>query len=141
MLGTVRAPTRLDRHGYVAGLEVERVLRGSEPGESVGRIAWEELGTESSRFREGQRILVVLRPLPAWSLWRERLPEGGAHAVAARGDAFLDDPDAHSVELLQRWLALSPAARSGEAGARGLAELVAGARPDLAEAALARLAA
>jgi len=137
----VSAPARVDLHGRVAELALERSLHGDlAPGERL-RIAWEELGSDApGRFREGDRILVALEPLPDLSLWRQRFPEGGALAVAGRGAGFLREPDAASVNLLAAYLALPPGARGGDAGAQALAGLVAGAEPGLATGALAGLA-
>jgi hypothetical protein len=91
-------------------------------------------------FSAGERVLVALVPLPPHSIWHERLPEGGALAVAQRGMAVLRDPDPASVEQLAEFAALAPADRAGDAGAQALARMVADARPDLAEGALGQLA-
>jgi hypothetical protein len=73
-----------------------------------------------ARFRDGDRILVALEPLPGASLWSQRFPDRDALAVAARGEAFLRAPDAASLEALTG--------------------LVSNAQLPLARAALARLA-
>lgn len=140
VVGTVSAPSRVDLHGRAAELAVERSLGAPlVPGERV-RVAWEELGSGADRFRDGDRILVALEPIPDLSLWRQRFPQGGVLAVARRGTAYLRDPDPASVDLLAAYLALPAEARGGEAGARALVALVAGAEPGLAEDALAGLA-
>lgn len=141
VVGTVHAPARVDLHGRSAELAVERALRGAHAPGARLRIAWEELASDSpGRFREGDRILVALEPLPDLSLWRQRFPEGAALAVAGRGAAVVRDPDPASVDLLADFLALPPASRDTEAGARALAAIAAGAEPGLAGSALARLA-
>jgi hypothetical protein len=140
VVGTVHAPARIDLHGRVAELAVERTLRGDATPQARLRIAWEELASGSpDRFREGQRILVALEPLPDLSLWHARFPAGDALAVARRGAGFLRDPDAASVDLLAAYLVLPAGERAGEAGARALAALVSGAEPGLAGSALAGL--
>jgi len=144
-VGTVRGPERVDLHGRAAWLEVETVLSGtSAPGARV-RFAWEELAqARPDRFVEGDRILVALGPLPSGSLWRQRFPvtPGAApvRALAAGGDAFLRAPTAATLDPLGRYLALAPDTRRGPEGAHALAELVSGADPVVAIAALDRLA-
>lgn len=147
LAGSIEAPAALDRSGWAAWLRVERELpapaaRGTDApaGERV-RIAWEELVPgRPPRFRDGERVLVALEPLPGWSLWRQRLPRRDALAVAERGQAFLRDPDPATIETLARWRALAAEERDGPAGAGALAELVARAATPLAEAAVAELA-
>jgi hypothetical protein len=140
VLGTVEEPGQIDLHGWTARLRVERVLVGDlAPGSSV-RIAWEELSRgRPERFRDGDRILVALDPLPGASLWGQRFPDRDALAVAAGGDAFLRAPDGASVETLAAYLALAPEQRLAGPGVEALADLVSRAQPPLARAALARL--
>lgn len=139
-LGTVLAPGKIDLHGWAARLRVERVLAGDlAPGSTV-RIAWEELSRgRPVRFRDGDRILVALDPLPGASLWGQRFPDRDALAVAARGEAFLRAPDAASIDTLAAYLALAPEQRAQATGVESLANLVSRAQPPLAGAALARL--
>ena len=137
----MREPKQLDQHGYAAELEVERVVAGDPAlaGQRL-RIGWEELAPRRRpRFEEAGRILVALDPLPTWSLWRQRFPEGGAWAVAERGQAFLRDPDAATATHLARYLSLPGSERDGAPGVEALIALVAGAHPDVAGAALVRL--
>jgi hypothetical protein len=139
--GRVADVTHLDRAGYAATLQVDRVLAGAvQPGESL-RIGWEELfPARPPRFADGQRIVVALDDLPQASLWRQRFPDGGrVFAVAARGDAWLVDPTPADLDLLAAYAQLGARPPSG-ARAGALSRLAAGATPVLAEAAVARLA-
>jgi len=140
VLGTIEEPGQVDLHGWAARLRIERVLVGDLAPESSLRIAWEELSrSRPVRFREGDRILVALDPLPGASLWSQRFPDRDALAVAARGEAFLRAPDPAGVETLAAFLALSREQRTGEPGVGALTELVSRAQPPLARGALARL--
>jgi hypothetical protein len=140
VLGTVEAPTQVDLHGWTARLRVEQVLAGDLTPGSATRIAWEELSRgRPARFRDGDRTLLALDPLPGASLWGQRFPDRNAMAVAARGEAFLRAPDAASVETLAAYLALAPEQRVARPGVEALADLVSRAQPPLARAALARL--
>jgi hypothetical protein len=139
--GVVERPAAVDLHGWAAELSVEQVLAGAgaAPGGRV-RIGWEELARgRPARFRDGERVLVALVPLPGQSLWRKRFPEGGVLAVAEGGHAFLRAPDAASVEGVGAWARLPADAREQTPGVTALARLVAEAAPPLAEAARARL--
>jgi len=146
-VGVVGAPEPLDERSWRAQIELEAVLAGdAEPG-SVRTLAWEELARERPRrFDEGTRILAALGPLPGWSIWRERLRDGGTEGegqtlgVARRGRAFLRDPDPATLDLLAAFLALAPEDRTAAPGIRALAALAAGAHPALAEDALDALA-
>jgi hypothetical protein len=140
VLGTIEEPGQVDLHGWAAQLRIERVLVGDLAPESAVRIAWEELSRgRPARFREGDRILVALDPLPGASLWSQRFPDRDALAVATRGAAFQRAPDPASVETLAAFLALPLEQRPEEPGVEALAELVWRAQPPLARAALARL--
>jgi hypothetical protein len=133
-------PGQIDLHGWSARLRVERALVGElAPGSTV-RIAWEELSRgRPARFRDGDRILVALGPLPGASLWSQRFPDRDALAVAARGEAFLRAPDPASVETLAAYLSVAPEQRRARPGVEALADLVSRAQPPLARAALATL--
>lgn len=144
VVGVVRAPARVDAHGYAATLDVERALAGALAPGSSQRIAWEELAlARPPRFADGDRVLVALAALPGASLWRQRFPvtKDGPRVlvVAAEGDAFLRRPDARTIDLLARYLALPEAERSQGAGVDAIAALVQGADPAVAAAALRRL--
>ncbi|MEE8581319.1 MAG: HEAT repeat domain-containing protein, partial [Myxococcota bacterium] len=141
LVGSVRDPRQLDTHGYAAELEVERVLAGAfQPGDQV-RIGWEEMApSRRPRFRDGGRVLIALEALPGYSLWRARFPDGRAHAVAFRGEAFLRDPDAKTVAHLQRFVALPEAERNEAAGVESLTAMVAEAHADVASSARDQLA-
>jgi hypothetical protein len=139
VLGVVQAPTQVDRNGWQAQLRVERVIGGALA-ETRPRIAWEELAPgRPPRFRDGSRVLVALVPLPGGTLWLKRFPDRQGYAVAARGTAFLRDPDAASVDGLAAWLAVPVAERGAAADVEALSGLAAHADPDLADAALQRL--
>lgn len=140
----VQETAGLDEQGRAARVEVERVLAGDPATTGPLRIAWEELARgRPDRFRAGDRLLVVLSPLPNGSLWRNRFPpsatEPPALAVAARGEAFLHQPDDRSIERLARWAQLAPSERDASPGAEALAHLAADAHPVLAAAAVERL--
>src|SRR5262249_2325161 len=128
-----------------AWLRVDSVLSGAATvGERI-HVAWEELaGGRPPRLSNGERILVVLAPLPKGSLWSTRFPNAftGSErvlAIGAKGDAFLRDPDAHTIELSPQYLTRPPAPRPPAAGVTILARLVAEAAPGLGAAALMRL--
>jgi hypothetical protein len=144
LVGEIRAPEQLDRHGWTALLAVELSLSGPAAAGRELRIAWEELAeSRAPRFAAGERVLLSLEPLPGASLWRERFPEAARRrevsAVAMAGDAFLRRPAGRDVTLLQHYLALAPAARAGAPGAARLVDLVAEAESALAADALRRL--
>lgn len=141
IVGVVMDPRLLDQSGWTARLQVEQVLAGpAQPGQSL-QIGWEELArSRPARFEAGGRVVVALGPLPASSLWRRRFPTPGALAVAGDGQAFLREPDAATLSLLERWSKIGSSERDGPAGVAALAALWAGAAPPVAEGALARLA-
>lgn len=138
--GRVAAAEQLDRHGWRATLVVERALGGDRaPGEPLA-IAWEELGSRRPpRFTEGGRVVVALEALPPGSLWTKRFPARDALAVAARGEAFLREPDPATLDALEAWLRQPAAERDGPAGVERLAHLAAVGEPRVAGAALERL--
>lgn len=140
VVGVIRTPTAVDRHGYEARLHVERVLTGTFETGSLHRIAWEELARgRPARFRDGERVLVALEPLPRTTLWRARFPDGEGYAVADRGEAFLRNPDAESVEALAAFLALAGSLREREPGVEVLARIAARGEPSIAATAIERL--
>jgi hypothetical protein len=140
LVGKVGPAVRLDVRGLAAELEVERVLAGTIPLGSHQRIAWEEISPlRAPRFPEGARLVVAVEPLPSGSLWRARFPEGEALAVAARGNAFLREPDTATLDALAGYLALESPARWGSRGVSALLVLVADGHPSLAPAALSKL--
>lgn len=140
VVGTVREPRAIDAHGFSAELLVSQVIRGDAAPERT-RIAWEELArSRQARFAEGDRVLVVLEPLPPDSLWRTRFPAGDARVVASRGDAFLHDPDEPTVRALEAWARAGTSERESASGVALLATIFAAAPPTVAGGALARLA-
>jgi len=144
VVGRVADVQRLDQHGYVARLEVERLVGGSLLNSRVVRIAWEELASaRPPRFRERDRILVVLSAFPNASIWRGRLPEAASDmnvlGVAAAGDAFMAAPGAPTLDALAVYLALPAASRTDRDGATALAHLAATAPPALATLAVVQL--
>jgi hypothetical protein len=147
--GVVSDVASIDVHGWRGALRVDSVLLGHlHLGDTV-TIGWEELSSERQvRFEEGQRVLLVLDPLPTQSLWRKRFPtRDAAHevlVVASNGEAFLPRPDGATLAILEHYLAMTPDARAAP-GALRLAELVrdahrrSRARRSILEAAPARI--
>jgi len=138
VVGRIEEPTRIDHDGYQAWLVVEHTLQGRLPAARV-RIAWEELSASRPvRFKERDRVLVALAPLPSASLWRNRFPQADAAAevfvVAEEGDAFVVHPDRESITGLAAYLTLPSAERAGSSGSAALAFLVARGAPLLAVA-------
>ena len=140
VVGRVSGVGQLDLHGWRATLAVERALVGGRAAGGELAIAWEELGTKRpARFAEGGRVAIALGPLPAGSLWSARFPKRDALAVAARGEGFVREPDAATLEPLAAWLALPSGEREGAAGVAALASLAAHGEAAVAGSALARL--
>ena len=144
--GVVGEPASVDMHGWRADLHVDRVLLGDVHLGDTLTIGWEELSTARRvRFADGERVLVVLDPLPTQSLWRKRFPSVDrarpVMVVAAGGEAFLARPDGITVDVLEHYLAMAPDARDGAPGVARLADLVRGAHPGVAAEALAFLVA
>ena len=140
LVGRVQGTSQLDLHGWRATLVVERALRGRHAAGDTLAIAWEELSTKRpARFADGASVALALEPLPPGSLWTARFPTREALAIAARGEGFLREPDAATLEPLAAWLALPPDAREADAGVAALAALAARGAPPVAASALARL--
>lgn len=140
VVGIVREPAPLDDIAWIATLEVESALRGDAAAGDRIPFAWEErLPSRPPRFDPGRRVLLALEPLPAWSIWRERLGDRSALGVAGRGEGFLLDPDEPTVTALAAYLALEPEARANAAGVRALLVLASDAQAPLRSAALERL--
>jgi len=144
VVGAVERAAPLDDHGWAARFEVEDVLvarAGARvaPGQSL-RVAWEELARgRPPRIQDDGRAILALTPLPADSIWRQRLPGARAWALAEEGDAFLRDPDGATLEALRGWAELPAEEREREPGVAALARLAAVAAPSVAEGALERL--
>jgi hypothetical protein len=144
VVGEIRAPERLDAHGYAAEIEVERALVGTAARGARLAVAWPEpASSRPVRFAAGDRVLVSLQALPQQSIWAERLPDPERRArtlaVAERGDAFLRRPSLGGLRILEHYLALLPEERQGGPGAEYLAQLAEGAELALARAAVRRL--
>ena len=140
MVGTVTRTARLDEHGYRATLALERVLAGEVGDEPSIPIGWEEFNVErGSRFDDGERVLLALEPVPGQTLWVRRFPHRKGWVIGARFGAYLRNPDPATTNLLTAYLRLDPPSRRSQPGVTGLALLVAGGHPVLAEAAVARL--
>ena len=142
--GVVSGIAAVDEHGWKADLRVDQVLRGDLAIGQTVTLAWEELSlSRRVRFVEGERVLVVVDPLPTQSLWRKRFPSRDARSpvvtIAAAGEAFLAPPDGPTIDGLAHYLALTPAARAGGPGAARLAAIVASADPAVSREALAML--
>ncbi len=140
VVGTFGRPERLDDVAWIAPLSIERTLPEATTADETVPIAWEELATaRPRRFDEGSRVLLVVEPLPGWSLWRQRLGRRSALGIARRGEAFLRDPDEATLAGLDRLLALSPEEREGPTGTDSLVRLAAEARLPVALSALEHL--
>ena len=140
VVGVIQTPSAVDRHGHEARLRVERVLAGPLETGSRPRIAWEELARgRPVRFRDGDRVLLALEPLPRTTLWRARFPDGDGYAVADRGEAFLRNPDAESIDALAAFLALAGSLRERAPGVEVLARIAARGEPTIAATAVERL--
>jgi hypothetical protein len=135
--GRVETRQQLDAQGWLLTLKLRRVLRGpGDPGTLV-RVAWEEPAPgNEGRFRVGEQLLLALAPLPAQSLWTQRLPERDAWFVAARGAAFLRAPDEVTLHELARWLALPAEERRSEQGVELLLVVATGPSREMGLAAL-----
>ncbi|MFT5040731.1 MAG: hypothetical protein ACI8TX_001700 [Hyphomicrobiaceae bacterium] len=138
-VGRVRNPTKIDLHGYRADFYVEQVLSGDV---SIGNtiiIAWEELAKERDvRFQNEEVVLVILSPLPTQSLWRKRFKkkDRGARIIASGGEAFVRSPSPGTANILQHFLAMTPAMRTAGPGLIRLIDLVAEAETPVAKSAL-----
>jgi hypothetical protein len=144
LVGTLEARTALDERAWGARMRVESVLAGDTPPGAVP-IAWEELASgRPPRFADGDRVLLVLEPLPTGSLWRQRIPDPRAlvatRGIAQRGTAFLRSPGLGSLTVLRHYLALPRELRDGPDGGRHLLALAADAERPLAVSAATRLA-
>ncbi|HEX5067355.1 MAG TPA: HEAT repeat domain-containing protein [Myxococcota bacterium] len=139
------APRQLDGEAWLAEGTVERSFYGGATGERIP-VAWEERARQRPvRFGAGDRVLVALEPLPGYSIWLQRIPDGEKRAstltIAQDGDAFLRNPSLGGLLVLQHYLALPADRRETPMGVGYLVELAAGAEPALALAAVERLAA
>jgi len=126
--GIIQSSRKLDATGWTAELAVDRKLLGDVQVGTTVQIAWEELAASRQvRFDDGERVLVVLEPLPAQSLWARRFADAQkrVYVVARNGEAFLRSPDATTLNSLEHYLAMGREARKGAPGARRLAELIA----------------
>ncbi len=136
VVGQVEQTGRLGPTGRVASLTVERSLRGESRPLRLEVVREELAPSLPDRLQPGRRMLLALEPLPTASIWKRRLPEAerraAAHHIAGRGSGTLLRPRAYTLDRLEHWLALTPEARSGDAGAIILAQLVPVADPRLA---------
>lgn len=141
VVGRVEDVTPLLHVGYAAGFAVGRVLRGASDaslknGQRI-ELVWEEPSPQlRPRLGAGQRIVVALDTAPTASIWKQRIPDSARwaalYALAARGQGYLQQASAGTLGILEHYLALSDAARRGEAGATYLSQLAAMAPPRLA---------
>lgn len=144
VVGEIGAVRELDVHGRAAEVSIERVLTGAIDPEARLSIAWvEQALARPTRFADGDRVLVCLEPLPPQSIWLSRLPNPELRLrtlfVAEDGDAFLRRPSLGGLELIQHYLALATEDRNGPTGVDYLLEILEGAEPEMAQAALERL--
>lgn len=143
MFGRLREPRKIDADGYQAVVDIEQVLAGSIREQKLIRLGWEELSAaRAPRFRDGDRIVLALAPLPTASLWQGRFPDarrGDVYIVAEEGDAYLLHPDKESLEALSSYFRVSWG-ESGRADAVApLARMIARAAPEVAVAAASEL--
>ncbi len=144
VVGRVGAPRALDGSGWLAPLRIETVLLGPTVGESI-ELAWEELAaSRAPRFREAERVLVVLAPVPSGSLWSKRVGSPAlrqrTRVVADRSRAFVREPSLGATNRLRHYWALSQTERRGATGLGHLASLIGSAEPPLATSAAHALA-
>jgi hypothetical protein len=144
VVGEIASLRDLDTHGRAAEVVVERVLTGNAERQTRLTIAWvEQALARPVRFGDGERVLVCLEPLPPQSVWLSRLPNPEQRVrtlhVAGEGDSFLLRPSLGGLTLIDHYLALSRADRSGPAGVDYLLQILEGAEPEMAAAALDRL--
>lgn len=143
MLGRMREPRRIDADGYQAVLEIEQVLAGSINEQKRIRLGWEELSAaRAPRFKDGDRAVVALAPLPSASLWRSRFPDvsrSDVYVVAEEGEAYLLHPDKESLQAVSSYLAAGKDEHSRASTVAALARMIAYAAPDLAVAAASEL--
>lgn len=145
MLGRIREPRRIDADGYQAVVEIEQVLAGSINEHKHIRLGWEELSaTRPPRFKDGERVVVAIAPLPSASLWQGRFADpsrGDVYIVAEEGEAYLLQPDKQSLQELSSYLAAGKDERGRANAVAALARMIAYAAPDLAVAAAVELVA
>ncbi len=148
VVGEIEEVTPLLHVGYAAHLSVERRLLGKGDasrmkGQSV-EFVWEEASARiPPRLSAGQRVVVALEAGPTASIWKQRIPDptrrAALRSLAANGQGYLQGVSAGALGALEHYLALTQAARRGEAGATYLSQLAAAAPPRLALDAVLRL--
>lgn len=148
VIGRVGEVTALPHVGYAARFSVERVLRtDGDASQMTGQqieLAWEEPSRGiQPRLSAGQRVVMALEAAPTASIWKQRIPNperrAALHAIAARGQGYLQGASFATLGALEHYLALTGAARRGEAGANQLSHLAARAPVRLALDAVERL--
>lgn len=144
LIGTVSDLESVLHGGWVATVDVERVLRGEQPKARQVEFAWEEpVPGLPSRIEEGCRILFAIDTMSTASIWKQRVPDSThrkrLHSLADEANAFVERPSGSELADLEHYLALSGDARRGDAGVVYLAALAARAQPRLALSALATL--
>jgi len=146
VLGEIDQVESLAHAGHAAVLVVERVLRAEEElklGDRV-ELAWEESSHKlAPRLQPQDRLVVAVGPRPSASIWKQRVSDParreGLRALAASGDGYILRPSSEGLAALEHYLALTQAAREGDAGAVYLARLAASMPARLALEALERL--
>ncbi len=125
--GTISNRKPIDDKAWTAALVVDESVSGPVAVGKTTAITWEELSASRQvRFDDGERVLVVLEPVPDQSLWTRRMSRPENHAdyiVAEHGDAFLRNPDPGSLDALLHYLMLAPQAQAEAPGAVRLVEL------------------
>jgi len=125
--GTISSRRPIDDKAWTAALVVDESVTGPVAVGKTTTITWEELSASRQvRFDDGERVLVVLDPVPDQTLWTRRMSRPENHAdyiVAEHGDAFVRSPDPGSLDALLHYLMLAPQAQGGAPGAVRLVEL------------------
>lgn len=144
VVGTISNRKPIDDKAWTAALVVDESVSGPVAVGKTTTITWEELSASRQvRFDDGERVLVVLDPVPDQSLWAQRMSRPEHHAdyiVAEHGDAFLRSPGPGSLDALLHYLMLAPQARDGAPGAVRLVEVAEAGNAVLAAEAVALLA-
>jgi hypothetical protein len=144
LVGTVSDVEPVLHGGWIAAIDVERVLRGRPLAAKSIEVAWEEPVPElPSRLEIGRRILFATGPMSTSSIWKQRVPDAlrrnGLLSIADDASAFIERPSGAELADLEHYLALSSDARRGNAGVVYLSALASRAQPRLAISALATL--
>ena len=149
MVGAVTQVESLDHGGWIATIDIERMVRGKveSDGEAILpeiEVAWEEpVPVMDARLEVGRRMLLAIDSMSTASIWKQRVPDAERrlrlYQIAEKSAAYVERPSAAELLDLEHYLNLTSEAKRGEAGVNYLAALAARAQPVLAIAALAKL--